>query len=311
MTVFVLGHRCPDADSVCSAIALSALHRQCGIYSEPAVQGQINLETRFLLEQAGVEEPQLMTDVADKSIWLVDFSDREQGPDNLDQSKLLGIVDHHKLGTITTREPLECWIRPVGSTCTIVYNLYQHHGKQPEPAIAMLMLGAIISDTLHFRSPTCTDKDREAVAALQPLAGIEDLDAFVLLQFNAKANIGGVSPSDLLARDYKQFNMNGFALGIGQLELTDLRAIRERHEELLDVMRKTARNSGLHTCALVITDIVRENSEMLVASHDPQMIADAYGVELQNDYLLTLEGVVSRKKQVIPPLEKYFATQEA
>lgn len=311
MTVFVLGHRCPDADSVCSAIALAALHRQCGTYAEPAVQGPLNLETRFLLEQAGIDEPQLITDVTDKSIWLVDFSDREQGPEGLDQANLLGIVDHHKLGSITTREPLECWIRPVGSTCTIVYNLYCHHNQQPEPAVARLMLGAIISDTLHFRSPTTTDKDREAAAALQPLSGIDDLDAFVLQQFNAKANIGGVSPSDLLARDYKQFNMNGFALGIGQLELTDLRSIRERHDELLEVLRKTARNSGLHTCALVITDIVRENSEMLVASHDPKMIASAYNVELQDECLLALEGVVSRKKQIVPPLEQFFATQEA
>ena len=174
----VLGHSNPDSDSICSAlVAAEWLKASRGVDAVAVAQGTPTGETQFILDQAGVAAPELVGPIAGKQVWLVDFTDLGQGPADLDKAEVLGVVDHHRLGDLTTIGQLEAWIWPVGCTSTILFNLFRMEDVKIERSMAMLMLGAIVSDTIAFRSPTCTDKDREAASLLAENAGV-DLEEF-------------------------------------------------------------------------------------------------------------------------------------
>ena len=161
--MIVLGHQNPDCDSLCSAIAIASLFNKLGKQAKPALQGKPNPEALFLLAQSGFPEPEIITCVTGEEIFIVDYSDWRQGTADMKKAKIRGIVDHHKLGDITTSEPLECWIWPVGCSATIVHNMYKFHNQVPDSGVAKLMMGAIISDTVNFKGPTTTDLDIAAV----------------------------------------------------------------------------------------------------------------------------------------------------
>ncbi|WP_354623453.1 DHH family phosphoesterase [Psychromonas sp. MME2] len=160
--MIVLGHQNPDCDSLCSAIGLASLFNKLGKEATPALQGEPNPEALFLLEQSGLPQPEIRTSVAGEEIFIVDYSDWGQGTEDMKKATILGIVDHHKLGDITTSTPLECWIWPVGCSATIVYNMYKFHNQTPDATVAKMMMGAIISDTVNFQGPTTTDIDKIA-----------------------------------------------------------------------------------------------------------------------------------------------------
>ena len=164
--MIVLGHQNPDCDSLCSAIGLASLFNKLGKEATPALQGEPNPEALFLLEQSGLPEPEIRTSVAGEEIFIVDYSDWNQGTADMKKAKIRGIVDHHKLGNITTSEPLECWIWPVGCSATIVYNMYKFHNQTPDAPVAKMMIGAIISDTVNFRGQTTTDIDKIAAKVI-------------------------------------------------------------------------------------------------------------------------------------------------
>ncbi len=306
MTAYVLGHKIPDSDSICAALALAHLKSAIG---EPAVatrQGELNPETAFILDKFGLEAPQLKTEYAGESIYLVDFSDRAQGPEDLSNATILGIVDHHKLGDVTTAAPLECWIRPVGCTNTIIKEMYAYHGVEIPRAIAGIMMSAILSDTVIFKSPTCTEHDIQAVEALARIAGVEDYQAFGVEMFKVKSAVDGTPVRELVMRDFKDFDMSGNKVGIGQLEVVDL-SIFDSIKSALEADIATLKAEGeRHSVVLLLTDIMQEGSELLIVSDDEARIESAFGQPVQNGRVW-LDGVLSRKKQVVPPLEKAFA----
>ena len=181
MSAYAVGHKVPDSDSICSAIALSYLKTTIGEDVKPARLGELSPETLFILDKFGFEQPELKLSFADTDgIYVVDHSDRIQGPDDIDDSTVLGIIDHHKLGDITTSTPLEIWVRPVGCTNTIIKMMYDFHGIEIPKNIAGAMMCAILSDTVIFKSPTCTTADIKCVEALAEIAGIEDYKACLL-----------------------------------------------------------------------------------------------------------------------------------
>ena len=303
--MIVLGHQNPDCDSVCSAIALAELFNKLGKEATPAIQGEVNPEALFLLEQAGVSAPQIRTSVADEEIFLVDYSDWNQGTADMKEAKILGIVDHHKLGDITTAEPLECWIWPVGCSATIVYNMYKFHSQTPDSAIAKLMMGAIISDTVNFQGPTTTELDKVAAKALAEIAGVEDLDAFATAQFDAKSDIRHVPAAELILRDQKVFEMAGDKLAIGQLELTSLATAFEKKADMLVEMGQLQAENGYHSTIVLLTDINKLDTTALIVSKDADKVAAALNSTVA-DHAIELPGVVSRKKQIIPFLQEAF-----
>jgi len=303
MSAYAVGHKVPDSDSICSAIALSYLKNATGENVKPARLGELSPETLFILDKFGFEQPELKLSFADTDgIYVVDHSDRIQGPDDIDNTTILGIIDHHKLGDITTSTPLECWIRPVGCTNTIIKMMYDFHSVAIPKDIAGAMMCAILSDTVIFKSPTCTTADIKCVEALAEIAGIKDYKALGMEMFKVKSAVEGTPIRDLLMRDFKDFNMHGKKIGIGQLEVIDLAVFNEMKDLFLADMALLKEEGGRHSVLLLLTDIMREGSEVLVISDNDDLTDKAYGKTAVNGKVW-IDGIMSRKKQVVPPLQ--------
>ncbi|KZN51272.1 manganese-dependent inorganic pyrophosphatase [Pseudoalteromonas luteoviolacea] len=306
MAMYVVGHKIPDSDSICGAIALSYLKNQIGEEAIPTRLGDISPETQFILDRFGFEAPELKLSYAGEEVYIVDHTEKTQAPDDIDEATVVGVVDHHKLGDLTTSTPLECWIRPVGCSNTIIKMMYDFYGVEIPKDIAGLMLGAILSDTVIFKSPTCTTADIKCVEVLAEIAGIEDFKAFGMEMFKVKSAVEGTPARDLVMRDFKDFNMNGNLVGIGQLEVIDLSVFDEIKADLEADIAKLKEEGGRHSVLLLLTDIMKEGSQMLIASNDEGIIEKAYG-QAPEQSRVWLDGVLSRKKQVVPPLQDAFA----
>ena len=306
MAMYVVGHKIPDSDSICGAIALAYLKNQIGEAAIATRLGDVSPETQFILDTFGFEAPELKMSYAGEEVYIVDHTEKTQAPDDIDEATVVGVVDHHKLGDLTTSTPLECWIRPVGCSNTIIKMMYDFYGVEIPKNIAGLMLGAILSDTVIFKSPTCTTADIKCVEVLAEIAGIEDYKAFGMEMFKVKSAVEGTPARDLVMRDFKDFNMNGNLVGIGQLEVIDLAVFDDIKADLEADIAKLKEEGDRHSVFLLLTDIMKEGSQMLIASDDEGIVERAYGVAPEQSRVW-LDGVLSRKKQVVPPLQDAFA----
>ena len=305
MALYTCGHIIPDSDSVCSAISLAYLLNKIGRAATPARQGELDPETKFILDKFGFEAPIIKTSFAGDELFITDYSDLAQAPQDMDKTTVVGIVDHHKLGDITTSTPLECWIRPVGCTNTIVKEMYDYHKVEIPKNIASIMLCAILSDTVIFKSPTCTALDIQVVRELAKIAGIEDFGALGMEMFKVKSEVEGTPIRELVMRDYKNFDMHGYKVGVGQLEVVDGSVFDKIKDDLMKDIKKVKDEQNLHTVALLLTDIMKEGSEVLVVSNDTSIFEKAFNCKLE-DGKVWLDGCLSRKKQIIPFLEPAF-----
>lgn len=305
MSALVLGHMNPDTDSIIAAIATADLYKKRGLDVTPAAQGAPTPESKFVLEKFGLAAPEVVSDVAGKNVYLVDFSDLAQAPKGMDSATVLGIVDHHKLGDVTTASPLEAWIWPVGCTGTVIASMYKFYGVEIPKAIAGGLLCAILSDTVIFKSPTCTEQDKKAVEELAKIAGVADVTALGMEMFKVKSAVDGTPMRDLVFRDYKDFDMGGKKVGIGQLEVVDLSILDGVKDGLRAEIAKVKAEKGNHSVFLLLTDIMKEGSEMLIVSDDASVVEKAFGVAPKGDSVW-LDKVMSRKKQVVPNFEKAF-----
>ena len=306
MSAIVMGHKNPDTDSIVSAIAATDMYSRRGFDVMAAIQGKPSPETEFVLNKFGLVTPPIIDDVTDKQLYLVDYSDLAQAPNGIDKATVIGIVDHHKLGDITTTMPLEAWIWPVGCTCTVLKNMYDFYGIEITRNIAGALLCAILSDTVIFKSPTTTEYDKKAVDSLAKIAGIDDVMKLGMEMFTVKSAVEGVPAKDLVFRDYKDFNMSGKKVGIGQLEVIDLSLLDNVKQNLMDEIQKV-KNEGRHSVFLLLTDIMKEGSEMLFVSDESSVIDKAFNVSAKGNSVW-LDGVMSRKKQVVPNFEKAFSS---
>ena len=306
MSVYVFGHKNPDTDSIVGAISISYLKNQ--VEKEeyiPCRQGEISDETKFILDKFDGKLPTLKTSVAGEKVYIVDSTDKAHFQDDIDDATIVGIIDHHKLGDLMTSTPLECWIRPIGCSNTIVKEVYDALGVKIPKNIAGMMMLAILSDTVIFKSPTCTEVDIKAVKELAKIAGIEDFKALAMEMFIVKSATAGATARQLNTKDYKPFMMNGEKVGVNQLEMIDISAIDDRKDEIYADMIAMKKEEGLHTMLVLITDIMKEGSQLLCVSDDASKIEAAFGKKLVNNQMW-LDGVLSRKKQVIPFLQPKF-----
>jgi manganese-dependent inorganic pyrophosphatase len=300
----VIGHMNPDTDSIISAIAVADLNSRRGIACRPAAQGAPSPETAFVLKRFSLAAPEVVHDVSGRKLYLVDFSDPSQAPRGIGEAEILGIVDHHRLGGVTTSRPLEIWTWPVGCAGTVIKSMYDFYGIDIPRNIAGGLLCAILSDTVVFRSPTTTGQDRKAAEALAKIAGVADCKALGMEMFKAKSAVEGVSAKDLVSRDFKDFTMNGRKVGIGQIEVLDLSMLGRLKDGLYrEIVR--VKGEGRHSVFLMLTDIARGGTEMLFVSDDPSVAEKAFGRKTDGRSVW-LDGVMSRKKQVVPSLEKAF-----
>lgn len=304
MTALVLGHKNPDTDSIVSALSAANLYRGRGIDVKTGAQDKPAPETAFVLERFGLTAPEVVTSVAGEEVYLVDYSDLAQAPDDFAKCKLLGIIDHHKLGDVTSDSPVEVFIKPVGCSNTVIKELHDIYGVSIDPKLAGAMMCAILSDTVLFKSPTCTEADKKAVADLAKIAGVDNPLDIGMEMFKAKSNLAGASARDLIFRDFKDFDMSGNKVGIGQLELVSLSLITpELKAQLQDELNKV-KAEGRHSVVLVITDIMQEGSELMMCSDNGELIAKALNTQVSDE--MWMPGVMSRKKQVVPNLEQAF-----
>ena len=299
---YVVGHLSPDSDAVCSAIAVCYLKGRLGVECEARVAEKINGETKFVLEKFGVDVPEIL-DVVDSGdeVILVDHSDFSQAVEGMDEAKIVGIVDHHKLGGVKTSVPVEALVRPLGCCCTIVKGLFDYYKEEIPKDIAGLMLCAILSDTVIFRSPTTTDEDRKVVEELAGVAGVDDVEKLGMEMFRVKSEVEGVGAKELVRRDYKDFEIGGKRIGVGQLELVDLGMIEGREDELLEEMERL-KDDGRDAVFLMLTDIMKKGTMLLCVSGDAGLREEIFGGEGDGWY----EGMMSRKKQIVPKLEEFF-----
>lgn len=306
MATYIFGHTTPDSDSIVGAISLSYLKNKLGEDTIPTRQGNINPETSWILEKFGYEAPQLKNSYAGENVYLIDFMESSQSPEDIGEATILGIVDHHKLGDLKTDAPLEMWVRPVGCSNTIVKQMFDYYDIEIPKDIAGMMMCAILSDTVIFKSPTCTKEDTKACKELAQIVGIEDYKAVGMEMFIIKSDVLSASPRELVLRDFKDFNMGENIIGVGQLEVVDLSVFDTMKAELKEEMKKLKEEGNRHFVLLLLTDIMQEGSQLLTVSDENGKIENAFDVQLDSDAEVWLEGVMSRKKQIIPFLEKQF-----
>ncbi|WP_239253963.1 manganese-dependent inorganic pyrophosphatase [Listeria ilorinensis] len=303
--VLVFGHKNPDTDAICSAIAFSELKKAEGWDIEAVRLGELNTETEFVLNHFNQTEPRLVSTAANEvgTVCLVDHNESQQSVDDIKEVTVHTVVDHHRIANFETADPLYYRAEPVGCTATILTKLFAEKGVEISKVVAGLMLSAIISDTLLFQSPTCTEED---VAAAEKLAGIAavNLKTYGMDMLRAGADVSQKTVAELLL-DAKEFDMNGKKVEIAQINVVDAADVLNRRQEVDAVIQQTIQEKGLDLYLFVITNILTNDSVGLAFGEETGAVERAYHVQLENGQA-PLAGVVSRKKQVVPVLTEMF-----
>ncbi|MDF7626870.1 manganese-dependent inorganic pyrophosphatase [Lactobacillaceae bacterium L1_55_11] len=299
-TTQVFGHKNPDTDTIASAIAASYLLNQQGGDTEAVAQGEPNAETQFVLDYFKLAPLRVITKAETDQVVLVDHNEAAQSVDNLAEVQVTHIYDHHKFN-FKNATPLYIVAKPWGSVSTILYYEFKQAQLDVTPQLAGLMASGLISDTLLLKSPTTTEWDRQALPELAALAGIDDINAYGIDMLKAGTDLSTRTDQQLLDGDAKSFDMGGHQFRIGQVNTVDIDAVLARQAGL----EAAIKSEGYEDFLFIITDILNSNSKAIYLGDAPEAIEAAFGKKLDHD-VIDLPGVVSRKKQVVPPLEKQF-----
>lgn len=300
--VLVFGHKNPDTDTITSAIVYAYLKQQIGVDAEAVRLGEVNNETQFALDKFGFEAPRLISSVAGEAekVILVDHNEFQQSADGIEEVQITEVIDHHRIANFQTADPLYYRAEPVGCTATILNKIFKEHGVAVPANIAGLMLSAIVSDTLLFKSPTCTEQDVQAGEELAKIAGVEAAE-YGLAMLKAGADLSDKSLEDLLSLDAKEFQFGEYKSVVAQVNAVDINDVLGRQEELENLLNKNVAENGLDLFFFVVTDILNNDSTAVAIGQVAEAAAKGFGAELVNNRVL-LPGVVSRKKQIVPVL---------
>lgn len=305
MTIKVFGHKSPDTDSTGSPLIWAwYLSEVKGTPAEAVLLGTPNTEAAFVVERWGFETPAIIEDVSeDEAVVIVDTNNPAELPAGINGADILQIIDHHKLvGGLETKGPIDITIRPVACTATIMYDLMGADAAKMPENIKGAMLSCIVSDTLEFRSPTTTDRDREVVAALAGDLGI-DVSEYAAEMFAAKSDVSAFSDAELLRMDSKEYAVEGTKFRVSVLETTSPKTVLDRKASLMETMTTVAAEDGVDQVLLFVVDILNEESTLLVPNDLVKTIAAKSFDATATGDAVVLPGVVSRKKQIIPNLK--------
>ena len=296
---YIFGHKNPDTDAITSSLVMANLERKLGNDSAIACRlGNLNKETEYVLNFAEVDAPELISNLEEGSnVILVDHNSPSESIENLDKMNILKVVDHHKIN-LETSYPLFYRAEPVGCTETVLYKLYKENHVNVDEKIAKLMMSAIISDTLLLKSPTTTSEDIKAVEELSGIAGV-DPETYGLEMLKAGTDLSSFSIDEILHLDAKQIDFKNVKSIVNQVNTASIPDVLEMKKKKKKAMNKIIEDENLDLFMLLITDIVNSNSQVIALGKDASLVEKAYGVKLENNTAL-LEGVVSRKKQVVP-----------
>ena len=300
--ILVFGHKNPDTDTICSSLVKSILEKKKNNKEIIAARlGNVNKETQFVLDYLKIDAPVLIEKIEkDQQVILVDHNEFAQSADGIEDAKVIEVIDHHRIYGFQTTEPLYYTAKPYGCTCTILYNMFKEENIEIEKLEATLMASAIISDTLLLKSPTTTKKDVEALEALAKIANI-DINTYGLDMLKAGTDLSSFSIDEILNLDAKKVDIKGKNVIVNQVNTASIPDVMEMKEKLEAGMNEIIEKENLDLFLLLITDIVNSNSQAIVLGKEAGLIEKSYGVKLENNTAL-LNGIVSRKKQVIPVL---------
>ncbi|EBF5202402.1 manganese-dependent inorganic pyrophosphatase [Listeria monocytogenes] len=302
----VFGHKNPDTDTICSAISYAELKKAQGADIEAVRLGELNSETAFVLDYFQVTAPRLVQTVANEvsEVALVDHNERQQSVDDIDDVTVTAVVDHHRIANFETSDPLYYRAEPVGCTTTILLKMFRENEVEVSKTVAGLMLSAIISDTLLFKSPTCTEEDKVAAQKLAQIADV-DIQSYGMEMLKAGADVSKKTVAELLL-DAKEFNMNDNKVEIAQINVVDVNDVLSRRAEVEALMTQNIVDKGLDLYLFVITNILTNDSVGIAIGSKTAVVEEAYGVKFVENQA-PLKGVVSRKKQFVPILTDTFA----
>ena len=299
--ILTFGHKSPDTDAICSAIVMAEMQKMKGFDVEAVRLGELNKETQYVLNYFNVETPRLIDSVAEgQEVILVDHNEFQQSVDGIEKAKITSVVDHHRISNFVTSEPLFYFAQPVGCTSTILYQICTMNKMEITSQMAGLMLSAIISDTLLLKSPTSTIVDEKAIKELAQIANI-DVDTYGLEMLKAGTDLDDYSEEELIELDAKEISKNDVKVIIAQVNTVSIEDVFKRQEKLEKAIKKTIQEKGLNLFVLAITDILNSNSELLVLGDRIDIIEKTCKIDNNRTFL---PGVVSRKKQILPMIDK-------
>ena len=300
--LLVFGHKNPDTDTIASSIAMAFLQTKLGKQAVPYRLGNINKETEYALNHFNIGVPELISEVNENdNIILVDHNEPEQSADGIKNSNVYMVVDHHRIKGFETADPLFYYAEPVGCTCTILVKLFKQNNIGIPSDVAGLMLSAIISDTLLFKSPTCTKLDISTAEELSRISKT-DINSYGLAMLKAGTDLTSFSDKELVNLDSKQSLLGDtIKAKISQVNTADISEVMLRKAGIEKVLLDEVNSLDLDLNILLITDIINSNSQVICSGSRIDLVEKSYDVKLESNTAL-LKGIVSRKKQVVPIL---------
>lgn len=297
----IFGHKTPDTDSTCSAIAYANLKNKLGIKSQAYVLGNISKETEFVLNYFKMKKPEILNSIKKgDTMILVDHNEKKQSVDNRDDGEILEVIDHHRVSDFHTNQPLYFRSEPIGCTCTIISKMYMEKNIEIEKNIAGILLSAILSDTLLYTSPTCTDEDKKIGDMLEKIAQVSYKE-YGKEMFKEGSDISNMTVKEILEIDAKPFEIGNKKIKIAQVTVLETKEIFEKETNILKEMEKISMKENYKLFILVVTDLMKNGSYILIKGEDREIGCKIFKMETKatNKFL---DGVVSRKKQVVPLL---------
>ena len=299
--VLVAGHKNPDTDSISSAIGYAKFKQLSGIEVMAVRAGEINKETQYALNYFKVPAPPLVKAFEEKQhVILVDHNESKQAIDGLEKAEIIEIIDHHRLGGISTEKPLFIHFEPIGSTATLVANMYWQHQFEIPKDISGLLLSAIISDTVLFRSSTSTAKDRATAVKLAAIADV-NIQKYGLEMLTAGADVSDQTPDQIVGNDLKVFEVQGKMISISQVEVMSSGELLAQKEQLLQALEKLRATARYEASFLMVTNIMEESTHLLFQGNADDIVWKAFGKKTEHHEVF-LPNVMSRKNQVAPPI---------
>lgn len=305
--IVITGHKNPDTDSIVSAIAMQEyFSKALGKEAVAMRAGELNNETKFILERFDVQKPEMIGELGlEDVVALVDHNEESQMAAELKSGRVEYVFDHHKI-MLSTEKPIFCRCEPLGSTSSLAAKMFEEKSMLPSEKVAKLLVAGILSDTLKLTSPTTTEEDKEILEKLNEVAQI-DVEHFCEEMFKAKSSLEGISTSDIVSLDYKVFEMGDEKVGIGTWETTDPETVNAKSAEIKQQLQLKKEAEDLSLIFFMVVDIIKQNCFLYAVDQKEKEIAEKVFAAKANGDIVELDGVVSRKKQIVPPLTEYLA----
>ncbi|MCL0311702.1 manganese-dependent inorganic pyrophosphatase [Apilactobacillus sp. TMW 2.2459] len=300
----IFGHQSPDTDAIVAPKAFAYLQTKLGKDVEAVALGELNEETKFVLDYFKEDAPRVIETASNEvdSVMLCDHNEPQQSVNDIDKLTVTDVVDHHRIANFNTEKPLFYRAEPVGCTSTILFEMFNENKIEIPAKLAGLMLSAIISDTLLLKSPTTTEKDILAVKELSKIADV-NYEEYGIKMLKAGTNVDARSDQDLIDGDAKSFNMGGKSIRIDQINTVDLNDVLKRKDDLISAMKSEADAEGYDLFLVIATNVLDSNSKAIIVGEPKDALEKAFNQKVIDD-TIDLPGVVSRKKQVVPPLNE-------